>query len=166
MSNKLKLHFQYSDGSYDVVEVDEKDTVEITRIHENNNKIRRDKYLRQKMESRYTIEQVEAIIGHELPSDEPNAFEKMILEEKERMAEYALGLRDTAKLTLTKTQLSVYELMVEKNYSSNEVAVALNCTVRNINKILLNAKSRICEFYSNYPDILEFFPGLLKYLRD
>ena len=166
MSKLIKLHFQYSDGYYDEVIVEDTNTEEIKRIHDNNNKIRRDEYLRKKSESKFTVEQVQKMTGVEFASNEPDALEKMLLAERENMADYAINLITKAKESLTKSQLSVYELMVEKNYSSDEAAKALRCTPQNANKHLRKAKSRISEFYSNYPEIVEMFPQVLTYLKD
>lgn len=166
MSKQIKLHFQYSDGSYDEVIVDETNTEEIKRIHDNNNQIRRNEYLRKKSESKFTVEEVQRKMGHEFSSDELDPLEKMVLIEKENLADYAISLIAKAKETLTTAQLSVYELVVEKHYSADDAATMLHCTRQNANKNLRKAKSRISEFYSNYPEIVEMFPQVLMYLKN
>ncbi len=166
MSKKITLHFQYSDGSYDEIIVDETNTEEIKKIHDNNNEIRRKEYLRKKYESKYSVEQVQTRTGKEFASDEPDPLEKLLIKEKEEMADFAIGLIVKAKETLTKVQLSVYELMVEKKYTSEHAANTLGFSTQNTNKHLRKAKSRISEFYNNYPEIVEMFPQVLKYLKD
>ena len=54
-------------------------------------------------------------MGHEFSSDELDPLEKMVLIEKENLADYAISLIAKAKETLTTAQLSVYELVVEKH---------------------------------------------------
>ncbi len=51
----ITLHFQYLDGDYDEIMVEETDEQKIKIIHENNNIIRRKKYLKDKYESKFTI---------------------------------------------------------------------------------------------------------------
>ena len=157
---------RYQDGSYDEIIVDSEDKEEIQNIHDNNNQIRREKYLKEKSESKFTLEQVEKIIGHEFASEDLNPLEQMIELEKIRIAELAMDLLEKAKKTLTKVQLNVYALMVEKKNSSAQVAHLLNCSPQNANKILRKAKKRISEFYKEYPEIVFYFPELLRYLED
>ncbi len=166
MNKKIKLHFQYKDGSYDEIIVDSDDKEEIKKIHDNNNEIRRENYLKEKSESKFTIEQVEKMIGHEFASENLNPLEQLIEMEKEKNAKLALELLAEAKRTLTKIQLYVYVLMVEKENTSSQVAQILNCSPQNANKILRKAKKKISEFYKEYPEIIFYFPGLLSHLED
>ncbi len=166
MNKTIKMHFQYKDGSYDEIIVDSDDKEEIKKIHDNNNKIRREKYLKEKSESKFTIEEVEKMIGHEFASEDLNPLEQLIEMEKEKNAKLALELLAEAKKTLTKVQLYVYVLMVEKRNTSKQVAHLLNCSPQNVNKILRKAKKKISEFYKRYPEIVFYFPALLRYLED
>lgn len=161
----ITLHFQYLDGDYDEIMVEETDEQKIKIIHENNNIIRRKKYLKDKYESKFTIEQIERKTGCEFKSNDLEILDKLILIEEEMMLEYAKSLLKEAKQTLSSYQLNIYTLMVEQKYTSSEAALKLNCSPQNVNKILRLAKTKISKFYSNYPKVIEVFPCVLKYLK-
>lgn len=112
----ITLHFQYLDGDYDEIMVEETDEQKIKIIHENNNIIRRKKYLKDKYESKFTIEQIERKTGCEFKSNDLGILDKLILIEEEMMLEYAKSLLKEAKQTLSSYQ-NIIILSIEYIYT-------------------------------------------------
>ena len=78
MSKKIIKHIQYTDGSYEIVEVLESDVKRLEEIRIHNSEVRKYVYETKKITSKFTVEQVQQMTGQEFECDELDPLEKLI----------------------------------------------------------------------------------------
>ena len=78
MSKVLIKHIQYTDGSYEVEEVEVTNTTRIEEIKIHNKEVRKYIYETKKITSKYSVEEIQQMTGQEFEDDSLDPLEKLI----------------------------------------------------------------------------------------
>lgn len=115
MKTTITIHIQNHDRTYDVVEVSVEDKALIDKIKVHNKKVRSTIYFENKNFSKFSVEDIQRIIGHEFADLDSSPLEKRIVIEKERIFNESLEDLGQALKTLTVLQNEIImEYLIEE----------------------------------------------------
>lgn len=170
MSKKIIKHIQYTDGSYEIVEVLESDVKRLEEIRIHNSEVRKYVYETKKITSKFTVEQVQQMTGQEFECDELDPLEKLIeaeegnfYEEREFAFEVALELIGQAMSLLTKNQKEVFKAVAEEGKSYRTIAEERAIHFTSVEEIYHAARKKLRKFFLQYPEIADYFPKVKEF---
>ena len=167
MSKVLIMHIQYTDGSYEVEEVEVTNTTRIEEIKIHNKEVRKYIYETKKITSKYSVEEIQQMTGQEFGDDSLDPLEKLIEAEegnfydsKDMVFEKGLVLLGQALDTLTEKQKEVFASVHLLGKTKREIAANKKVSHTAINDCYDGALKRLRKFFAQYPEFLTYFPGL------
>lgn len=162
MKTTIKIHIQNHDRTYDVFEVSKDNKALIDKIKAHNKKVRSTIYFENKNFSKFSVEDIQRIIGHELVDLDSSPLEKRIVMEKERIFNEALEDLGQALKTLTVLQNEIImEYLIEEK-TLTEIARQRNKNYKTIYESYLSAFKKLKSYYRQKQKLKEFFPNLFK----
>ena len=167
MSKKIIKHIQYTDGSYEIVEVYESNLKRLKEIKIHNSEVRKYVYETKKITSKFTVEQIQQMTGQEF---EDESLEKLIeteegnfYEKREAAFDAALELIGQALALLTKNQREVFKAVAEEGRSYRTIADERKIHFTSVEEIYHAARKKLRKFFLQYPEIAEYFPKLKEF---
>lgn len=168
MSKKnIIKHIQYTDGSYDIEEVDSTNLKRLEEIKLHNKKVRKYIYETKKITSKYSVEQIEKITGHEFADDSLDPLQRLIVEAegdfyegRDAAFDKGLSILGQALSTLTEKQSYVFKMVVIQKKSQRQVAQEQGLHHKSVNEIYNAALKKLRKFFLAYPEFITYFPKL------
>jgi len=170
----IKLHKQNSRYDYEEVFVDENDIETIKQIRLNNKEINHDVYLEKKYCSRFSIDQIEKIQGHDFIDRDSDPWQKIededfskFEQEKDRLKSTCISELFEIASKLTGFKKTIFYLWKDAitsgtKFNCSKVARSLSFDESYVRKTL---KSLINDFRNHFRknEILkDYFPNLFK----
>ena len=170
MSKKIIKHIQYTDGSYEIVEVYESDLKRLKEIKIHNSEVRKHIYETKKITSKFTVEQIQQMTGQEFEDESLDPLEELIeteegnfYEKREAAFDAALELIGQALALLTKNQREVFKAVAEEDKSYRTIADERKINFTSVEEIYHAARKKLRKFFLQYPEIAEYFPKLKEF---
>ncbi len=170
MSKKIIIkHIQYTDGTYDIEEIDSANLQRLEEIRVHNQKVRKYIYETNKISSKYSVEQIEKLTGHEFADDSLDPLQRLILEEEgdffeERRTAFNKGLSilGEAMSVLTEKQAYVFKMVIIEKKSQRQIAQEHGLHHKTVNEIYKAALKKLRRYYLAHPEFSSYFPKLRK----
>lgn len=166
MNIKL-LRKQIAKGEYELVEVDVDDEAAVEALKLHNKKVNHKIYEEKKIMSQYSVEQIEAQVGHEFSDDGLDPLQKLIEEEegnfydeREDAFDKGLSILGQAMATLTENQKSIFEMVVKDGKSYRQIADEKKMHFTTVEEIHKAALKKLRKFFLKYPEFIAYFPKL------
>lgn len=160
---------QISKGEYELIQIDidNHDEVEALRLH--NREVNHQIYEEKKLFSRYSLDEIQELIGHEFADPNSDPFEKMLKEraediESQRNAKFeeGLDLLKDALLGLTEKQTIIVLAVIQEDKSFRDLSRELNIHFTTVEDHFNVGMKKLRKFFMDKPDFLKYFPRLNK----
>lgn len=162
-----KLQLGRNDFEFVEIDLDDEKAVQALKLH--NKEVNHLAYLEKKYKSRYSVEDIERLIGHEFIDENSDPYERLKNKEKENfysekklMFNKGLSLLNEAMSTLTNKQVFVITQVFAENLSLREISRIENLNFKTVRTSYTLALKKLKKFYLKNPEFVKYFPNLNK----
>lgn len=160
---------QISRREFEFVEIDTDDKEAVRELELHNKEVNHLAYLEKKYSSKYTVEDIERLSGHEFIDENSDPYERLKNKEKENFYSEkkltfnkGLSLLKDAMSTLTENQAFVITQVFVENISLREISKIKKIHHKSVEETYNAALKKLKKFYLKYPEFVKYFPNLNK----
>ena len=167
--NIKMLRKQIAKGEWEYVEIDIDDAAAVEALKLHNKEVNHKIYEEKKLMSKFSVEQIEAQIGHEFEDEGLDPLQKLIEEEegnfytqKEDAFEKGLALLGQAMSTLTENQKDIFEKVIKKGMSFRKIAEEKKMHFTTVEEIYNAALKKLRKFFLRLMQLRMFLTRRMK----